>query len=243
VLLDTLKNLVGLQNVSAVEPGRLNDRFQRGHLYGKLVNLITEVPARHMIADAQLKAIVSGDVINAEHKHEAPFEFQPYATCWFATNHMPQTVDHSDAIYRRAVVIPFNRVFAEHQQDRGLTKALREELPGILNLALEAFGQVLDRGYFTISASCEAEKKKWQIENDQVQQFINECCQPDPLEKAETKELYRSYVAWVKESGIKHSYSKGNLSKRLKELGYSPGHSGSKRYIQGIKLIKRVANF
>ena len=43
------------------------------------------------MADAQLKALVSGELTTAEHKHKPPFDFYPFATNWFGTNHMPHT--------------------------------------------------------------------------------------------------------------------------------------------------------
>ena len=43
-------------------------------------------------------------------------------------------------LFRCALIIPFNRVFKEHEQDKRLKQKLIDELPGILNLALEAMG-------------------------------------------------------------------------------------------------------
>jgi hypothetical protein len=68
VLMNTLSCLVGPEYVAAVQPCQLENRFQRAHLHCKLVNLVTEVAEGHMIADAQLKAIVSGELTTAEHK-------------------------------------------------------------------------------------------------------------------------------------------------------------------------------
>ena len=42
---------------------------------------IAEIAEGAEIADAQLKAIVSGELTTAEHKHRAPFDFHPFATC------------------------------------------------------------------------------------------------------------------------------------------------------------------
>jgi putative DNA primase/helicase len=46
-----------------------------------------------------------------EHKFKNPFTMRPFATCWFGTNHMPHTRDHSNAIFRRAMILTFNRTF------------------------------------------------------------------------------------------------------------------------------------
>ena len=158
VLMETLASLVGHHHVAAVQPSQFDNRFQRAHLHCKLVNLVTEIAEGHTIKDAELKALVSGELTTAEHKHKTPFEFQPYATCWFGSNHMPHTRDFSDALFRRAIIIPFNRTFAEDEQDKHLKSKLKEELPGILNLALEALAGVFKRGQFTSTESCEKAK-------------------------------------------------------------------------------------
>jgi putative DNA primase/helicase len=84
-----------------------------------------------MMADAEIKAITSGELITAEHKNKPPFDFSPFATCWFGTNHMPHTRDFSDALFRRALILTFNRVFAEHERDPKLKEKLIAELEGI----------------------------------------------------------------------------------------------------------------
>lgn len=74
-------------------PSQFDNRFQRAHLQGKLANIITEIADGSTISDAQLKGIVSGEKVTAEHKHMAPFDFNPFYTCWFGTNHMPYSVE------------------------------------------------------------------------------------------------------------------------------------------------------
>ena len=105
------------------------------------MNLVTEIAEGAEIADAQLKAMVSGERTTAEHKLKPPFDFYPICTCWFGTNHMPHTRDFSEGMFRRAIILPFNRTFTAAEQDKKLKDKLRAELPGILNLGLEGHGR------------------------------------------------------------------------------------------------------
>ena len=75
---------------------------------------MTEVRQGEVIADAELKGITSGETSTVERKHRDPFNLKPYSTCWFGTNHMPHTRDFSDALFRRALVVRFNRKFDEN---------------------------------------------------------------------------------------------------------------------------------
>lgn len=239
VLMDTLASLVGYEHVAAVQPSQFENRFQRAHLHCKLVNLVTEIAEGHEIADAQLKAIVSGELTTAEHKHKRPFDFKPYATCWFGTNHMPHTRDFSDALFRRAVIIPFNRTFAEHEQDKHLKAKLKEELPGILNLALEAMAGVFKRGEFTKTESCEMAKDNWRLECDQVAQFAGERALfgNDPELKTLLSDAYRIYKEWADEVGIRGTLGRRKFTDRMGRLGArSDKGTGGYYYLYGVHI-------
>lgn len=237
VLLGILADLVGKKQVSAVRPDSFGDRFQRAHLRGKLVNIVTEIPEGHQIADAELKALTSGELTTAEHKHQPPFDFIPYATHWFATNHMPHTRDFSDALFRRVIVIQFNRIFDSHERDVKLAAKLRKELPGILNLVLEALAGVIERNDFTHASSCESAKEEWRKEADQVAQFVAECCTKGNGHGEKSGAMYAKYKAWAEENGIQRKINHANFTKRIKRLGAEPGRgSGGTAMIFGFRL-------
>lgn len=237
VLMETIAEFVGRRNVSAVQPSQFENRFQRAHLHGKLVNLVTEIAEGHEIADAQLKAIVSGELTTAEHKHKPPFDFRPFCTCIFGTNHMPHTRDFSDALFRRAIILRFNRKFKEHEQDKDLKEKLKAELPGILNLALNAMAGVFLRGEFTKAASCEAAKAEWRTSCDQVAQFVQDVCRTGPGLKESSSELFSRYSRWASDMGIKKTLNHNNFTSRLKRLGFEPVKgAGGMRLIAGIEL-------
>ena len=148
VLLDLLINFVGPENAAAVQPSKFDSPFQRAYLSGKLVNAVSELAVGEEIKDDKMKAISSGELVTCEHKFKDPFDLKPFCTIWLATNHLPHTRDFSPALFRRALIITFNWVFQEHEQDKTLKEKLTAELPGILNLALTAIGGVFRRGIF-----------------------------------------------------------------------------------------------
>lgn len=236
VLMDTIAAVVGPEHVCAVQPSQFENRFQRAHLHGRLVNLVTEIAEGHEIADAQLKAIVSGELTTAEHKHKPPFDFRPFCTCIFGTNHLPHTRDFSDALFRRAILIGFNRVFAEAEQDKHLKDELRKELPGILNFALKAIAGVVARGHFTVPASTQELKSSWRITCDQVAQFIDDKCRTGSDLKEISAQLYRAYRGWAEEAGIRRTLNHRNFTERLVRLGCESGRTGQTRFIHGVEL-------
>jgi len=238
VLLAVIEGMVGADNAAGVPPAQLNNKHQRAYLHLKLANLVTEIAEGAEIADAELKAITSGDLMTAEHKYQDPFSFRPFCTCWFGSNHLPHTRDFSDALFRRAKVIPFNRKF-EHgvDADENLKGKLAAEMPGIINLALQAFSEVLKRGTFTEPESCKQAKQDWRFEADQVAQFLSDLCEVEPSASSTSYELYQKYHFWAETSGIVRKLAHKNFTKRIERLGGKPRKgTGGVRMIDGIRI-------
>jgi len=236
VLLAVIEALCGSGNVTGVQPSEFDNKFQRAHLHLKLANIVTEIKQGEVIADAALKSIVSGEPTTVEQKFRDPFEFRPYATCWFGTNYLPHTRDFSDALFRRALVVPFNRKFTPGvDADVNLKWKLIAELPGILHLALRAYADVLQRGAFTEPDSCATAKREWRQEADQAAQFLEDCCEA-ASDEIRSSDLYDVYCSWAGSVEINRKLSQRSFSQRLERLGYERIHRNNGRRIKGLKL-------
>ena len=236
VLLGVVAALVGREHVCAVQPSQFENRFQRGHLQGRLANIITEMAEGAEIADAQLKSLVSGEMTTAEHKHKDPFDFIPYAKHWFGTNHLPHTRDFSDALFRRAIILAFNNKFEGERRDVHLADALRAELPGILNLALAGLQRLIENRAFTECSSSVDVARQWRREADQVAQFIEDSCSTGPGCRTSSNDLYAQYQKWALSAGVRRTLNRNNFTSRLKRLGFEPSRgTGGTRMIEGIK--------
>ena len=243
VLLLVIKFLLGRTNVSAVQPDQLGNKFQRAHLQGKLANLITEIPEGQVLADADLKSLTSGEITTAEHKFRAPFEFEPFSTIIMATNHLPHTRDFSKALFRRAIILPFNRVFSENEQNKDLAQELIEELPGIFVKSLDAIGSVIaSGGIFTTCNEAKEVKREWAREANQAHHFVEDCCRDNKQAKETIGALYDAYKNWADDLGIQMQLSKKSLSRRIKSLGFErttkrTRYGKQARAFAGIQLV------
>ncbi len=239
VLLRVVEALVGRENVAAVKPSQFDNKWQRAHLHMKLANIVSELPEGKMIADDELKAIVSGEISTVEMKNRDPFDMRAFSTCWFGTNHMPHTRDFSDGLYRRAVILPFNRQFAEHEQDEHLADKLIAELPGVLNLALHYYAGALRNG-FTLPPSSVTAREEWRREADQVRSFVAERCEAEPTAEIALAELFLNFEIWARASGVRNIVGKVAFGKRLRGQGYRTSHSDGTK-VMGVKF-KPVGN-
>jgi putative DNA primase/helicase len=237
VLLSVLEALCGSINVAGVQPSQFDNKFQRAHLHGKLANIVTEIEQGQVIADAALKGIVSGEPSTVEHKHKDPFMMRPFSTCWFGTNHMPHTRDFSDALFRRALVVSFNNTFKPElgNCDPNLKDKLLDELAGILNLALEAYAKAIVSG-FTMPESCDAARKEWRLEADQVAQFVDECCITDSNCETAIGDVFDNYLSWSSDNGINRKLAKKGFRDRLTRLGYGDRRTKKTRFVTGLKV-------
>lgn len=236
VLMSVMESLTGRENVAAVQPSEFANKFQRAHLHGKLVNIVSELKQGAVIDDEALKGITSGEGTTVEHKHRDPFVMHPFSTCWFGTNHMPHTRDFSDALFRRALLIEFNNVFKPELRncDPNLKSTLMDELPGILNMVLTAYGSAIDDG-FTVPCSMRTALDRWRLEADQVAQFVDEECVLSSANKEPSGVLFKRYQDWATENGIKQQVNTRSFKERLQRLGVVWVKDRSGRHFIGIK--------
>ncbi len=244
VLLAVLVNLVGRLNASAVQPPQFENRFQRAYLHRKYINVVTELKAGAELPDDIVKAIVSGESITVEHKMQPPFDFCPFCTLWIGTNHIPTTRDFSDALFRRTMIIPFNRQFGEEEQENKdhLIKTLTSEASGILNLALDAYAGAIKRNGFTMPPSVSEAVAEWREDADPMQSFVRDIIIHDDKCRGRDAErsaiFYESFTSHCEAIGARYIISQKDFVRRLiKMTGARKGRTMSARTIECIRLI------
>jgi len=238
VLMSVMAALVGSKQTASVQPNLFSNQFNRSSLEGKLLNLVTELAVGQPISDAQLKSLVSGELIGAERKFKDPRSFRPIALHVFGTNHLPSTRDFSNALFRRASLIEFPREFSGKDRDPNLTQQLMSELPGILNIALRGLTDVLEHGFVEPESSIKLQEE-WRLELDSVRRWVTECCATEPASTIAKSEAYAEYIEWARNHGVKNVCSAYTLTKRLKNLGYGEKRAANARLITGLKITER----
>ena len=144
-----LEALVGADNCSAVSFQDLEDQFHRSSLYGKLLNISTEVGSKAM-ESAYFKAIVSGDPISAAFKHQDAFHFQAQLQAGLRRQPAAQDPGQLGRAVRRLLPIAFKRQFFEEDPDcdTSLLEKLLAELPDIFQWALVGLHRLWAQGRF-----------------------------------------------------------------------------------------------
>jgi putative DNA primase/helicase len=137
----------------------------------------------------------------------------------FNVNELPKDVEHTNAYFRRFLIIPFDVTIPEHEQDKNLhAKIIEKELSGVFNWVLEGLNRLLEQKHFS---DCEAAKKaveQYKIESNSVQMFLNENEYKSSLTNYKLiKDLYPEYRAFCIDDGMT-PFKKSNFIKQLRAL-------------------------
>lgn len=189
--------LVGEENCSHVSLSQFHHPFAAYATLGKTVNLTNE--SSSLIEDEAentLKTLVAGDRTEFARKFKESVPAKPTAKMMIATNALPRFRDKTMGIWRRILLVPFDKVIAEDAQITDLTKRLKRELPGILNWAIEGL-QKLNAQRFAIPENSKELLDEYRKDADPARAFLLENYTMS-LDSEETpcSEVFGAYVEY-----------------------------------------------
>jgi putative DNA primase/helicase len=121
-----------------------------------------------------------------------------------ATNQEPRFADRSKGIWRRMMVVPFNKSIPRERQDTRLAAKLKEELPGIFNWSMEGLRQLRAAGQFTVSQVCEEAWDRVRRESNPAREYLLETFeQGQECDVTACATAYAGYVEWCAERALK----------------------------------------
>lgn len=240
--LKILQKLVGEENCSSVAFQDLEKEFQRAFLYGKLLNVSTEVGTKALESPI-FKAVVTGDTINASFKHHDVFDFTPYCKLAFAANKLPKILDNSDGLFRRLLPIKFKHQFVPGEDaDPYLEEKLEAELSQIFNWALVGLHRLWEQQGFTHCPETDALLMEYRLLNNPVLCFVEDHCVLGDDLTADKTELYSVYETYCRDRGY-HKMNDRNFFRELyaaqSALRPMRGRCGGKRVqqVKGIGIV------
>jgi putative DNA primase/helicase len=197
---EVLQALLGPDNVSALTLERLGERFALTSLVGKLANVVFDTSEIERTAEGTLKALASGEPVTVELKHGPIRALRLTAKHVFVTNVLPRFHDTTNGLWRRLVLLPFQRVCPEAARDPGLKARLLTELPGIATWALQGLARLLGRGGFSAFEAGTRLAAEYRQESNPVAMFLASECEAAVEARVSRRALYQRYRAWVEEN-------------------------------------------
>jgi putative DNA primase/helicase len=217
VFCDVISALLGAENISHYSLSSLSELqgYFRARLVNKLLNYGSELDAR--LQTDLFKQLASGERIQARLPYGQPFELRDYAKLAFNCNELPRDVEHSEAYFRRFLVIPFTVTIPEAERNVELaTEIIRTELSGVFNWVLAGLKRLLAQKNFTASDAAKIALAEYRRESDSVMMFLEEEEYAPSLEGwVRLKTLYAEYRSYCLEGGFK-PLGRGKFGARLR---------------------------
>lgn len=147
---------------------------------------------------ANLKAIVTGDVITINRKFKTPIAYQFLGFMVQCLNEFPRVKDRSESFYRRQLFVPFDKCFTG--VERKYIKNDYLSRPEVLEYVLH---KVLNMNYYELSEpeACINILDEYKTYNDPLRQFFEEIIEEECVwDLLPFPFLYSLYKAWFVEN-------------------------------------------
>jgi putative DNA primase/helicase len=215
VFFDIMNAMLGKENISNFSLSNLLEEHNRALIAYKLLNYGSEINATR--TRDEFKNLVSTEPIQARLKYGNSFTMEHYAKLAFNCNELPKDFDHSNAYFRRLLIIPFRVTIPENKQDKTLAnKIIAQELAGVFNWIIDGLKRLLKTEKFTESDILKQTLESYKRESDSVVCFVEE--QPE-IVGLSLKTAYADYRAFSIDCGFK-PLGRNNFAKRLQTHGY-----------------------
>jgi phage/plasmid-associated DNA primase len=204
-----------------------------------------------------VKSILTGDPVQINVKNGAITTQRIRAPVFWGTNHPPQFKEATKAIVNRMIVIKCRVVFdpknligaAKEASSRGFAEPsdmiLDNEMPGLLNWAVEGFRRASVRGYIAITTEMVATMDAVRADSNIVAGFLDECAEFDPSGMLSVADFCAAFaVWWIQNRGEDRRLpSNDSIGRAMSALGDNriatdsgDMRDNSRRYFGGMNL-------
>ncbi|XZE20875.1 phage/plasmid primase, P4 family [Pirellulaceae bacterium SH449] len=193
VFMAVIVALLGQDNCGHVPLENFSGRFDLGTVVGKAANICNDVGEIDSLAEGILKQFTGGDPMQFDRKNLSPIVCRPSAKLILSFNKAPKIKDRSKGMWRRMLLVPFNKSVPADRIVRHMDQAEywidSGEISGILNWAIVGLQRLQDQKDFTRSSASEAAIDDYKRENNPVLDFFD-----DYLEVSEGSRIYVAHL-------------------------------------------------
>lgn len=150
---------------------------------------------------ANLKAIITNDVIQINRKFKTPIAYQFKGFMVQCLNELPKIKDRTESFYRRQLFVPFEKCFTGAER-----KYIKNDYLHRTEVLEYVLAKILNTKYYSLSEpdECKAILNEYKEYNDPIRQFIEEIipeCKWDLLPYPFLYDLYKEWFKKVSPTG------------------------------------------
>lgn len=208
-IVDVMSHLCGDYSMTINFSSLLYDDRKRGseaspdlaRLPGARMVVAAEPELGARFSESQLKTMTGGDKMTVRHLNRDFFEFTPTFKLTLSFNNKPVVRGQDEGVWRRILLVPFERIIPPDKRDPHLKYKLRNELSGILNWALDGLRLYYERGLSPPDAVVAA-TRSYRDDSDPVGQFVSSCIERLPGSAVNAKDVYDAYKLWCSANAV-----------------------------------------
>jgi putative DNA primase/helicase len=204
VIARILTALVGRANVAGPTLNSLGGEFGMAPLIGKSLAVISDARfagKNSNIVVERLLSISGEDTLTVNRKYKDQWTGKLPSRLHVISNELPKLGDASTAIVGRIILLPLSRSWLG-KEDYSLEPRLLNELPGILNWALDGLERLVKNdNCFTRLKSAEDAITVMRDLASPVAAFVREQCNTGVTETVRIDEVYYAFKNWCDSNG------------------------------------------
>ncbi|MGV9227669.1 DNA primase family protein [Streptomyces albogriseolus] len=235
----TLTALVGEGNHAGPTLASMGTNFGMSKLIDASLAIISDarlprVPGAAETIVERLLSISGEDRLDVDRKYRALWTGRIPARFMILSNELPAFADASGAIANRLLILSMETSFLG-REDHTLDRDLRQELPGILNWALEGLDRLLSRGRFPGSPASSTEHVELLADSvSPTSAFLRERCTVGPDKSVSVALIYDEWRRWCEDGGREHPGTRETFGRNL--LAAVPGLKRSRPWVNGVRV-------
>ena len=234
-VMSVLGPYAGVADASTFMSGKsLNANEQRSdltRLRGKRMVSATETDAGASLDEGFIKSWCGGEEIIARAMYaRTHIRYEPQGKLVLTSNHKPRIKEQDLGVWRRIRLIPWSvRI---KKVDDGIQAKLRKESVGILRWLVEGARKFYDerrlmkQGLDDLPAAIRDATSEYKIDEDEIGEFIIECCEEGVDNRILSADLYLAYVEWSNAERVR-PMSKNKFGRRLTQRGLMSSRSAT----------------
>ncbi len=159
-----------------------------------------EPPSGAPADESLIKSLTGQDMVRCRFLFKEYFSYRPTFKILVLANRPLSIHDSDHGVWRRLRLLPFTATFTGEARDKELRQKLQDELPGILNWAIEGLRQWQGAG-LGMPAFLREATEGYRAEEDRIAAFLAQ--QTEPNGETQANALYTTYSFWAEERGEK----------------------------------------
>lgn len=219
-LVKLIEQLVGEKNVTSIPFSKFGDRFGLSALPHSMVICTNENATSDFTKLAnKIKEVITGDSVEIEIKYKNPFTMKFRGLMIQCCNKFPTFGDQTASLYRRFVLIPFDKTFVGNEKPEIKEKLLAD--PSLLRYILYKVlnSEISDFYSFIKPKRAQQLLEQFKVNNDNVRMFWASIRTQFVSKIIKASDMYEIYKAWRRtdiESG--HSVRRTEFDERMAEI-------------------------